>query len=147
MEYCITRLQSPEIRSFDRQAWDEDPLESVRLANAQAQAIPVTLNETSIKVSATPTAFALVGNAPNPFNPSTTIAYEVPQQTHITLTVYNLLGQEVVRLVNQEQAAGRYRAFWHGTNAQGQTVASGVYVYRLTSSAGYNKTKRMTLLK
>ena len=62
------------------------------------------------------------------------------------MIVYNLLGQEVMRLVDQVQAPGRYQAVWHGVNGQGKGVVSGVYVYRL-SSAGYSETKRMTLLK
>jgi len=96
---------------------------------------------------ALPTTFSLSEPTPNPFNPSTTIAYEVPEQTHITLTVYNLLGQEVVRLVDQVQAAGRYEAVWNGTNLTGAGVASGIYLYRITSGSGYIETKRMTLLK
>ena len=68
-------------------------------------------------------------------------------QTHITLTVYNLLGQEVVRLVDQVQAAGRCEAVWNGTNITGAGVSSGIYLYRITSGSGYTETKRMTLLK
>ena len=71
----------------------------------------------------------------------------MPQQAHITLTVYNLLGQEVVTLVNQVQAAGRYEITWNARNTQGQAVSSGVYLYRLISSTGYTASKRMTLLK
>ena len=94
-----------------------------------------------------PVPFSLAPARPNPFNPTTTIAYEVPEQTHITLTVYNLLGQEVVRLVDQVQAAGRYEAIWNGTNITGAGVASGIYLYRITSGSGYTESKRMSLLK
>lgn len=94
-----------------------------------------------------PAPFALTQNNPNPFNPATQIAYEVPAQAHITLTVFNLLGQEVVTLVNETQAAGRYTVSWNGRNTQGLGVASGVYLYRITSSTGYSETRRMTLLK
>jgi flagellar hook assembly protein FlgD len=83
----------------------------------------------------------------NLFNPSTTIAYEVPEQTHLTLTIYNLLGQEVVRLIDQVQAAGRYEAVWNGTNLTGAGVASGIYLYRIVSGSGYTDTKWMTLPK
>ena len=84
---------------------------------------------------------------PNPFNPSTTIAYDVPQQSHITLTVYNLLGQEIVRIVDEMKAPGRYAVTWVGVNGRGESVASGIYLYRLTSSTGYTESKRMVLLK
>ena len=60
------------------------------------------------EAKALPNSFALHHARPNPFNPSTTIAYEVPEQTRITLTIYNLLGQEVVRLIDGMKAAGRY---------------------------------------
>ena len=126
-------------------------LSDIILVDPQAQRVPVILGEITAPVvkegAVLPTAFALNGNAPNPFNPATTISYEVPQPAHITLTVYNLLGQEVVRLVDTALAPGRYTVSWHATNARGQAVASGVYLYRLTSSTGYSESKRMTLLK
>ena len=93
-----------------------------------------------------PTTFALHTNRPNPFNPSTTISYEVSRPAHITLVVYNLLGQEVVRLVDGIRQPGRYTVVWDGTNVQGRGVASGVYVYRMTAG-DFTQTKRMTLLK
>ncbi len=94
-----------------------------------------------------PAAFSLATARPNPFNPSTTIDYEVPEQTHVTLSIYNLLGQKVILLVDQVQAAGRYEVAWHGVNSRGAGVASGVYLYRIVSGSGYTDTKRMTLLK
>ncbi len=82
---------------------------------------------------ALPAAFSLSEATPNP---STTIAYQVPEQTNITMTIYNLLGQNVIRVMNQVQAAGRYEAVWHGTNSRGAGVASGVYLYRIVSGSG-----------
>ena len=99
------------------------------------------------EAKALPNSFARHHARPNPFNPSTTIAYEVPEQTHITLTIYNLLGQEVERLMDQVQAAGRYEVVWQGNNSRGEGVASGIYLYRIASGSGYTDTKRMTLLK
>ena len=72
-----------------------------------AHRVPVTIG-TPVKAAALPTAFSLSTNRPSPFNPSTQISYEVSQQAHITLAVYNVLGQEVVRLVDREQQTGRY---------------------------------------
>ena len=100
-------------------------------------------NARVLKVAA---AFALKPNRPNPFNPTTQLAYEVPQAAHITLAVYNLLGQEVVRLVEGMQQPGRYVVSWNGKNGQGVGVASGVYLYRLTASTGFTQSRRMTLL-
>ena len=70
----------------------------------------------------------------------------MPHQAHITITEYNILGQRVVNLVDQLKAPGRYIAIWRGKNERGAGVASGIYVYRLTSSTGFSETKRMTLL-
>jgi flagellar hook assembly protein FlgD len=124
-------------------------LTDIILVNPSAQRVEVTPGETTVVVKdvSIPTSFALDDARPNPFNPSTTIAYEVPEQTHITLTVYNMLGQEVVTLMDQVQAAGRYEVVWNGTNTRGAGVASGIYLYRIVSGSGYVDTKRMTLLK
>ena len=120
-------------------------------SSVYAQTIPVQLGAivqpVSGKGTAAPASFSLNAATPNPFNPATTISYEVPQSAHIQLTIYNLLGQEVVRLVDQVQAAGRYQITWNAVNGQGASVASGVYLYRLSSSSGYSDSRRMTLLK
>jgi hypothetical protein len=121
------------------------------LAGPQAQMVPVVIETPSVAVTpreaALPRAFVLHEARPNPFNPSTQIAYEVPVQAHITLVIYNLLGQEVARLVDEVKLPGRYEVTWDGRNTRGIGVASGVYVYRMTSSTGYSETRRMTLLK
>ena len=125
-------------------------LSGVRLANHSAQSIPVTAGDMTVSLSSkagVPQSFGLRDAAPNPFNPATTIAYDVPQQAHIRLTVYNLLGQEVIRLVDQAQTPGRYTVTWNGRNTQDLGVASGIYMYRMSSDTGYSETKRMTLLK
>ena len=93
-----------------------------------------------------PADFVLHAARPNPFNPGTTISYEVSRSAHVTLVIYNILGQEVVRLVDGQKAAGRYRAFWQGRNTRGHAVASGIYVYRLTAG-NFTGVKRMTLVK
>lgn len=121
-------------------------LSDVIVASAQAQRVPVTIGA-PVKASAIPTSFTLHAARPNPFNPSTQIAYEVPQQAHITLIVYNVLGQEVVRLVDAVQQAGRYTVTWDGRNTRGEAASSGVYLYRLASSTGFVESRRMLLLK
>ncbi len=93
-----------------------------------------------------PKTAALSQNYPNPFNPSTEIAFDLPTRTHVTLTVYNVLGQQVTTLVNEELAAGSYVADWDGRSSSGATAASGIYFYRLHSEQ-FSQTKKMVLLK
>jgi hypothetical protein len=80
-----------------------------------------------------PAETALQGNYPNPFNPSTTIRYALSQDSWVSLKVFNTLGQEVATLVNEFQHAGSMAAVWNGRNEYGATVASGIYIYRLTT--------------
>ena len=65
----------------------------------------------------------------------------------MTLIIYNVIGQEIIRLVDERKQPGRYTATWTGKNRTGYTVASGVYLYRLATSTGYTAQRRMTLLK
>jgi hypothetical protein len=79
-----------------------------------------------------PTTYALGQNYPNPFNPSTTITFDLPVNGNATLTVFNMIGQEVQTLVTGPLAAGRTKVVWNATDQTGRAVASGVYFYRLT---------------
>lgn len=95
----------------------------------------------------TPEDYKLSQNYPNPFNPTTTIQYTLPMRDKITVTVFNMLGQEVVRLLNNEdKPAGTYKLSWNGLDKNGAQVASGMYIYSM-SSVNMHKTKRMTFLK
>ncbi len=85
--------------------------------------------------SESPTETTLLGNYPNPFNPSTTIRYTLSVDSPVSIRVYNMLGQEVATLVDGFQKAGEQSVTWHGTNNFGQTVASGLYVYRLQTGS------------
>jgi len=103
----------------------------------------------SVKAAAeVPAEFSLSQNVPNPFNASTTIRYtlSVTGPVHSTLTVYNLLGQEVRTLVAEPQEAGSYAATWDGTDVKGQKVSSGVYFYELAAET-FRKTRKMVLLQ
>ena len=92
-----------------------------------------------------PEQFELGANYPNPFNPSTLIPYQLPSPMHVRLEVFNLLGQRIATLVDGEQPAGFHAAVWHATDAAGQAVGAGVYLYRL-SGAGAKITRRMLLI-
>ena len=95
----------------------------------------------------TPDDYELKQNYPNPFNPETSIEFFLPIRKKISLTVYNALGQKVKSLIGDQQYdAGSYKVSWDGSNAAGNRVASGVYIYTL-KYGNFTKSKRMTLLK
>jgi len=93
-----------------------------------------------------PTSYALSQNYPNPFNPNTEIKFDIPFRSHVTLTVYNVLGQRVTTLVDKEMPRGSYVADWNSTSDNGIEVTSGVYFYKLEAD-DFIQTKKMLLLK
>jgi hypothetical protein len=88
----------------------------------------------------------LYQNYPNPFNPTTTIRYAVASNSSVELTIYNVRGQKVRRLVSETKSPGRYTVNWDGTSDQGTRVASGVYFYRIQIGT-YTAVKKMVVLK
>ncbi len=102
--------------------------------------------EAQASQKAIPATTRIIGNYPNPFNPSTTISYSVGEAGWVTLKVFNTLGQEVATLVDSYQDAGQRTALWNGLNSNGQSVSSGLYFYRL-STAGIIHSGRMLLAK
>ena len=95
--------------------------------------------------TALPAGFALGQNYPNPFNPSTVIPYQLTMAARVRLEVFNVLGQRMATLVDEERPAGLHTAAWDATDAAGQAVAAGVYIYRLTADGGV-LTRRMVLV-
>ena len=98
-----------------------------------------------------PGEYQLHPNFPNPFNPTTTIRYQLPGRAEVNLKIFNVLGQEVVALQNGAQPAGNYEIAWDGRNTAGKIVASGLYFYRLeaTDANGerFQQIRKMLLLK
>jgi len=84
----------------------------------------------------TPQRFNLYQNNPNPFNPMTTIRFDLPTEQPVRLTIYTVDGRRILTLVNEPRPAGRHEAIWNGRDAQGQPVASGSYFYNSTSFDG-----------
>ncbi len=93
-----------------------------------------------------PGAFALEQNYPNPFNPATTIRFAVPAERGVSLAVYDLLGREVRRLVDDRKQAGYHEVVWDGKDNAGNAAGSGVYLYKLTAGE-FSKTQRLVLMK
>ena len=93
-----------------------------------------------------PEEYALDQNYPNPFNPETTIKYQLPEAGKVVLKIYNVMGQEIRTLVNEDKEAGYYNIHWDGRDQLGDRVPSSVYIYRLkTNSLVFSK--RMILIK
>lgn len=99
-----------------------------------------------VKVTLPTVATVLEQNEPNPFNPSTTIAFTLPQTLHVSLIVYDATGRAVSTLANGVTRFGSYRVVWDGTDDSGQPVGSGVYFYRLEAGL-FSESKKMVLTK
>ncbi|MGH1362449.1 MAG: N-acetylmuramoyl-L-alanine amidase [Calditrichia bacterium] len=96
-----------------------------------------------------PETFSLEQNYPNPFNPETTLRFAVPADANgktVKLEIFNSLGQKVRTLVNQQLKPGAYQSVWDGRNGFGNQVASGIYLYRL-SSGSFSTSRKMILMK
>lgn len=100
-----------------------------------------TLTSVEPEQTVIPTAYGLQQNYPNPFNPQTTISYDLPEQTHVTLTVYDVSGKIITRLVDGMQEAGSYTQIWNAVSCP-----SGLYFYELTTGS-FHQLKRMLLVK
>tara|TARA_B000000557_G_scaffold223622_1_gene192882 strand:- start:1566 stop:2852 length:1287 start_codon:yes stop_codon:yes gene_type:complete len=93
-----------------------------------------------------PTRFALFQNYPNPFNSSTTLHYDLPKPSSVVISIYDILGNEVIELVNEEQHYGYKKIIWNGENREGNKVSPGVYFYK-AKLGELIETKKMTLMK
>ena len=97
-------------------------------------------------LKAIPLEYALHENYPNPFNPTTTLRFDLPEVSDITLTIYNMLGQRVKTFNMQGTPAGYHSITWDATNDLNQQVGAGVYLYQLQTK-DFVKTRKMVLLK
>ena len=93
-----------------------------------------------------PNNFFLFNNYPNPFNPSTTISYNLPIDSYVNISIFDVLGRRIKTLINKHMRAGKNFVHWNGLNDQGKLVAGGVYIYTI-ESGDYKESKKMILLK
>jgi Carboxypeptidase regulatory-like domain/FlgD Ig-like domain len=118
--------------------------------NAQPANVPFTIGEVATSVSkapaVTPSGYVLEQNYPNPFNPSTEIVFSIPQDERVNVSVYNILGQRVATLIDGALTTGTHEVTWFGRNDAGASVASGVYLYKISTS-NFSAVKKMLLLK
>ena len=85
-------------------------------------------------------------NYPNPFNPSTNIKFDIPENGLVSLIVYDLMGHKVTELVNTNMNSGFHNVSWNGTDNFGNTVSTGVYIYQL-KTGNYSNTQKMLFIK
>ena len=125
-------------------AWNADfDLDAVIAVNSKSgQPTDVTPNI----VSTLPTDFQLKQNYPNPFNPETNIRFFIHEKSHVTISIYNYLGQEINQLINEIKEIGEYSVMWDGKHSNGKQVCSGIYFYKMISN-NKSQIRKMTLLR
>ncbi len=121
---------------------DNLPARHFKLVLGTAQHIDNILTD----ITRAPATSTLDQNFPNPFQRNTRIGYQLTDRSDVTLTVYNVLGQEVQRLVQSTQNPGTYEVVWDGQDKSGQSVSSGIYIYKLQAGA-FSSSGKMTLLR
>ena len=108
--------------------------------------ILVGLDQLSLDDELIPTQFALHPPYPNPFNPITTIQYDMPEDGFVNITIYDMMGRQVKTLINGSQTAGYKSIQWNATNNLGEPVSAGMYIYMIQAGE-FRQTKKMVLLK
>jgi hypothetical protein len=120
-------------------------LDDIRLVAARPSSVPGTAVLES-QTNTLPTAFSLAQNHPNPFNSDTLIRFSLPTRAQVSLTLYNLTGQQVATLVEGARDGGEYEVTWDGRSPEGGALASGVYLYHL-QVGGQGMTRKLLLLR
>ncbi len=131
----LDSTQTYYLRIGSRTVFDDSTLETVEFRGSVVTGV-------KSEVDRLPTIFKLGQNYPNPFNPTTSIRYELPERSLVTLNVYDILGRKVETLVNGTEYAGS-----HDVNFSAAGLASGMYFYRLTTSAGFTEVRKMAIVK
>jgi pectate lyase len=125
---------------------NEQLVKDIVMAGAGAGVIQDTISTSVPYRQVKPSTFDLKQNYPNPFNPSTTISYQLTANSNVSLKVYDILGREIITLVNKVETPGIHTVEWDGRNSAGQKLGSGIYFYQLKSESGFVSTKKMILL-
>ena len=118
----------------------DNPGSRVSTTTDESGSFSLSLNDLAL-----PRTNMLGQNYPNPFNPSTLIPFEISEGGHVRLEVFNILGQRVVTLVDEQRPAGLHKAQWDATDAAGRPVGTGVYIYRI-STRTWQEARRLVLI-
>jgi len=135
---------------FGEIEWDVSVRDSMVEVTSENGALTLGVNASaavlSINGELLPEVFSLHQNYPNPFNPVTKLRYDLPENSHVNITIYDMLGRQVKTLINQTQDAGYKSVIWDATNDYGKPVSAGIYLYQIQTGE-YMQTKKMVLLK
>lgn len=142
----VTKVQAQAAWNYllieeDRSAGMHNPEFAVELLKLSIGVLKGTISDVAPEDGQIPVEFNLAQNYPNPFNPSTTIKFSIPKASEVSLTIYDALGREVAKLVDEQKAAGTYSVDWNASNN-----ASGIYFYRITTNE-HVQVKKMVLVK
>ena len=121
-------------------------LENIMVSGPRGQMVDVASRSVSTEVKLVPGVFALHQNYPNPFNPKTEIRFDLPEASKVEISIFNLMGQKVRTLSNEEISSGYHVMQWDGTNDKGSMVSTGMYFYTLSTNK-YNAMRKMLFLK
>lgn len=117
-----------------------------KIANIIVDDNPAIISSIKQPENDSPTEWKLGQNYPNPFNAESFISYQVPNEAHVTIEVFNLLGQKLQVLVNQKKLPGFYNAAWNGKDANGMSVGSGIFIYRMQAGQ-FSAIRKMVLVQ
>lgn len=131
-----------ELVAFIQNADTKEVIQANKVALLDLEAPPVSNHDTSV----IPVGTKLGSIYPNPFNPQTTIAYNLQKASQVRIDVYNVKGQKVSSLVNANLPSGSHSVTWNGKDAQGNSVSSGIYYVRMNAGA-YSSTRKIMLMK
>ena len=134
-----------EILPGERHDWG-DALLRIQDVQLNEGLIPAVTEQTELSLAVIPEVYALSQNYPNPFNPETVINYDLPVRSHLSITIFNLMGQKVATVVDGYRSAGSYSIVWDGKDNNGKSLASGVYLYRMETD-GFVQTRKLVLMR
>jgi hypothetical protein len=123
-------------------------LENMISGQKDSVKVELTVEEVNVSIdqSNIPSMFSLIQNYPNPFNPNTKIGYTLPKEEYVTLLIFDILGREVITLVDEVKTPGYLSVNWNGLDNLGNDCGAGMYFYHLTAG-NFSQTKKMILLK
>jgi hypothetical protein len=135
----IDGAQLGDLLIFQYDTFVSEPIEIIFEDNME-------LKKVDLKFRNIPDEFALLQNVPNPFNPVTTIQFKLPEESHVMLNIYDILGRKVNTLVNELKEPGSYSVKWDGKTTLGESVGSGVYIYEMNTQH-FTSTRKMIIIK